>query len=80
MELVDFEKMLSSIRRQRLEGASHLWGRNPAPNAQQAAQNIAPKSSQELLEVHRRGTQDDMERISGSAFRVPLAEIAALAD
>jgi len=46
-----------------------LQGRNPAPDAQQAAQKIAPKSSKELLEVHRRGAQNGIQRIAGNALQ-----------
>jgi len=49
-----------------------LWGGNPAPEAHQAEQKIAPKSSEELVEVHRRGTQDGIERIAGNALQ-PVA-------
>src|SRR5208282_1754225 len=39
------------------------------PDAHQAAQKIAPKSSEELVEVHRRGTQDGIERIAGNTLQ-----------
>jgi hypothetical protein len=39
------------------------------PFAQQTAQKIAPKSSQELLEVHRCGAQDGIERIARNALQ-----------
>ena len=43
-----------------------------APDAYEAAQEIAPKSSQELMEIHRRSTQDGIERIAGNTFE-PIA-------
>jgi len=46
-----------------------LQGRNPWPGAHQAEQKNAPKSSQELLEVHRRGAQDGIDRIAGNTLQ-----------
>jgi len=43
-----------------------------AAGIQQGAQKTEPKSSQELMEVHRRGTQDGIERIAGNTLQ-PIA-------
>ena len=39
-----------------------------APDVQQATQEIAPKSSEELVEVHRRGRQHGVDRIARNAL------------
>lgn len=63
------KKLLSGACRQRLEEESLLEGRNPAPGAHHVEQKNAPKSFQELMEVHRRSTQDGIERIAGNALQ-----------
>ena len=69
LNVVDPEKALSGSRKLRPKAGLLLLYRNPAPSAQQAAQKIAPKSSQELLKVHRRCAQDGIQRISANAFQ-----------
>ena len=49
-----------------------LQGEHSVPCAYQAEQKNAPKSSEELLEVHRGGCQDRVDRISGSTLQ-PIA-------
>src|ERR1035437_3515030 len=63
------KKPLSASVKLRSKAGLLLQNRNPAPSAQQAAQKIAPKSSQELLEVHCRGAQNGIERVSGNALQ-----------
>ena len=46
-----------------------MQGLNPTPGTPQAEQKNAPKSSRELLEVHRSGAQDGIERIAGNALQ-----------
>ena len=46
--------------------------RNRVPDARQEAQKNAPKSSEELLEVHGCGGQDGVDRIAGNALQ-PVA-------
>ena len=57
-EIVDPEKVIFK----QIEG-EHL-----VPWVDQAEQKNAPKSSEELLEVHRGGCQDGVDRISGSTL------------
>jgi len=52
-----------------LEKDSLLQVRSPVQDAHQVEWKNAPKSSQELIEVHRRGTQDGIDRIAGNALQ-----------
>lgn len=49
------KKSLSGIRRLGFEGEQPLYRRFPTPDAHQAVQKIAPKSSEGFVEVHRSG-------------------------
>lgn len=49
-----------------------LLAEDAAAEAQQAAQKNAPKSSEELLEVHCGSRQDSIDRISGNTLQ-PIA-------
>jgi len=57
-----------------MEGEQPLQRRYPTPDARQAAQKNAPKSSEELVEVHRSGRKNRMDRITGIALRAIALE------
>jgi hypothetical protein len=53
-------------------GLAGVAGEQAVPYVAQAEQKNAPKSSEELVEVHRGGCQDRVDRISGNALQ-PIA-------
>jgi len=54
------------------QGARPLQDWNRFPDAHHAAQKNAPKSSEELVEVHGGSREDGIDRISGNTLQ-PIA-------
>jgi hypothetical protein len=67
-KVVDPEKAIFRQLEGEYCGLVALQGEHPVPYVHEAQQKNAPKSSEELVEVHRGGCQDHIDRISGSTL------------
>jgi hypothetical protein len=66
------KKLISGIAELVIAGFRVVYDQKPTPDVHKASQKNSPESSEELLEVHRGGSQDGVDRISGSALQ-PIA-------